>query len=42
MRGQIRNNPKHCASYNFRTGAATLAGAVNMPPWLIKNLGGWP
>ena len=34
-------NPKHYASHSFRIGAVTSAGAVNMPPWLIKTLGRW-
>ena len=34
-------NAKHYASHSFRIGAATSAGAANMPPWLIKTLGRW-
>ena len=34
-------NPKHYASHSFRIGAATSAGAANMPSWLIKTLGRW-
>ena len=34
-------NPKHYASHSFHICAATSAGAVNMPPWLIKTLGRW-
>ena len=31
----------HYASHSFRIGAATTAGAVGLPDWLIKVLGRW-
>ena len=34
-------NSSEYAGHSFRIGAATSAAAANLPPWLIKVLGGW-
>ena len=38
---QMGINSHEYASHSFRIGAATCAGAANMPSWLIKTLGCW-